>query len=36
MTAHASPDARIQFLRNLQNLLEEGDFSSTYKYALLW
>lgn len=35
MTAHASPDARIQFLRNLQNLLEEGDFSSTYKYALL-
>jgi len=32
MTAHASPDARIQFLRNLQNLLEEGDFSSALKH----
>ena len=35
MTTATPPDTRIQFLRNLQNLLEEGDFSSTYKYALL-
>lgn len=26
---------RIQFLRKLQRLLDEGDFSSTYKFALL-
>ena len=35
MTPSVSPENSIQFLRNLQNLLEEGDFSSTYKYALL-
>jgi len=26
---------QIQFLRSLQRLLDDGDFSSTYKYALL-
>lgn len=35
MSGAAPPELRLRFLRNLQNLLEEGDFSSTYKYALL-
>ena len=31
----ASPETQIQFLSNLQRLLAEGSFVSTYKYALL-
>lgn len=31
----ATPDYQIQFLVNLQRLLSEGSFVSTYKYALL-
>ncbi len=31
----AVASARLAFLRSLQNLLEEGDFVSTYKFALL-
>jgi 5-methylcytosine-specific restriction endonuclease McrA len=31
----ASPDKQIEFLSNLQRLLAEGSFVSTYKYALL-
>jgi len=30
-----SADADLQFLRNFQRLLSEGDFSATYKFALL-
>src|SRR5262245_24072796 len=33
--AKPSAKAQIRFLQNLQRLLEEGLFSSTYKYALL-
>ena len=32
----ASPaDGQLQFLKNLQRLLDEGTFTSTYKFALL-
>ena len=31
----AAAATRLKFLRSLQNLLEEGEFSSTYKFALL-
>src|SRR5262245_16566860 len=31
----ASPEQQIEFLTNLQRLLAEGLFVSTYKYALL-
>jgi hypothetical protein len=31
----ASPEQQIEFLSNLQRLLAEGFFVSTYKYALL-
>src|SRR5580765_8439984 len=31
----ASPEKQIEFLSNLQRLLSEGSFVSTYKYALL-
>jgi len=31
----ANSDQQIQFLTNLQRLLGEGSFVSTYKYALL-
>ena len=31
----ASPEKQIEFLSNLQRLLAEGSFVSTYKYALL-
>jgi hypothetical protein len=31
----ASPQYQIEFLSNLQRLLSEGSFVSTYKYALL-
>src|ERR1039457_5019365 len=31
----ASPEQQIEFLSNLQRLLAEGSFVSTYKYALL-
>jgi len=31
----ASPERQIEFLSNLQRLLAEGSFVSTYKYALL-
>lgn len=31
----ATPESQIQFLVNLQRLLSEGSFVSTYKYALL-
>ena len=31
----ASPEKQIEFLTNLQRLLAEGSFVSTYKYALL-
>src|SRR5262245_36351246 len=31
----ASPKSQIAFLTNLQRLLSEGSFVSTYKYALL-
>jgi len=31
----ASPEQQIKFLSNLQRLLAEGSFVSTYKYALL-
>ncbi|GGY59432.1 HNH endonuclease [Pseudoduganella albidiflava] len=30
-----SPEEQIAFLRSLQRLLNDGDFTSTYKYALL-
>lgn len=30
-----SSDAQLQFLQHLQRLFEEGEFSATYKYALL-
>lgn len=33
--AMASPEQQIQFLSNVQRLLAEGSFVSTYKYALL-
>lgn len=29
------PGGEMEFLRNLQRLLDEGDFSATYKFALL-
>jgi 5-methylcytosine-specific restriction endonuclease McrA len=37
MTTWKCPDAEAQlaFLRHLQRLFEEGDFTATYKYALL-
>jgi hypothetical protein len=35
MSSAIASERSIQFLRNLQNLLEEGGFSSTYKFALL-
>lgn len=31
----ASPERQIEFLNNLQRVLDEGQFTSTYKYALL-
>jgi hypothetical protein len=33
---HALPpaDEQLQFLKNLQRLLDEGTFTSTYKFAL--
>jgi len=30
-----NPGFEIKFLRNLQRLLEEGEFVATYKFALL-
>lgn len=30
-----SPEERLDFLRKLQRLLKEGDFTATYKFALL-
>ena len=30
-----SPEQQVEFLQNLQRLFEEGDFTATYKYALL-
>ncbi len=35
MTGTPSADAQVQFLAQLQRLLHEGLFASTYKYALL-
>lgn len=31
----ASPEHQIQFLNNIQRVLDEGQFTSTYKFALL-
>lgn len=31
----AGPEQQIQFLSNIQRVLDEGQFTSTYKYALL-
>ena len=31
----ASPERQIEFLSDVQRLLSEGSFVSTYKYALL-
>jgi hypothetical protein len=30
-----TPEQQIQFLHDLQRIFEEGDFSATYKFALL-
>ena len=30
-----SPEAQLQFLSKLQRLFAEGDFTATYKFALL-
>jgi hypothetical protein len=30
-----SPEDQVQFLLNIQRLLTEGQFTATYKYALL-
>ncbi|HEX8603801.1 MAG TPA: hypothetical protein VF774_14240, partial [Pseudoduganella sp.] len=30
-----TPAEQIKFLRSLQHLLSDGDFTATYKYALL-
>lgn len=35
MSASPSPEAQLAFLNKLQREFAEGDFSSTYKYALL-
>ena len=31
----ASPERQLEFLANLQRILNEGSFVATYKYALL-
>lgn len=31
----ASPEAQVEFLGNLQRILNEGPFVATYKYALI-
>ena len=35
MTKLPSPDEQLRFLNNVQKVLDEGDFVSTYKFALL-
>ena len=35
MTPAPSPEAQLAFLAKLQRLFAEGDFTATYKYALL-
>ena len=35
MTPPPGPEAQIGFLQDLQRIYEEGDFTATYKYALL-
>ena len=30
-----TPQAQLDFLQNIQRLLEEGTFTATYKFALL-
>ena len=35
MTTQPSPEFQIEFLQNIQRILKEGSFSSTYKFALL-
>ena len=30
-----SADEQVRFLSNIQRILEEGDFSASYKFALL-
>lgn len=35
MTLPPSPEAQLAFLTKLQRLFAEGDFTATYKFALL-
>jgi len=35
MTSIPTPEAQVQFLRNIQRLLAEGSFVATYKFALI-